>query len=39
MTAIRAFFSKLGNFFQFLKEARGNIPPPPSSYALNFIIK
>ena len=39
MIAIRAFFSKLGHFFQFLKEGRGEIPPPPSSYAQDFIIK
>ena len=39
VTTIRAFFSKLGHFFQFLKEGRGEIPPPPSSYAQDFIIK
>ena len=37
--AIKAFFSKLGHFFQFLKKGSGEIPPLPSSYAQDFIIK
>ena len=34
MTTIRAFFStNLDTFLQFLKKGRGDLPPPPSSYA------
>ena len=34
MTTIRAFFfSKLGHYFPVIKKGRGDLPPPPCSYA------
>ena len=34
MIAVRAFFlPKLGHFFPIFKKGKGDLPPPPSSYA------